>query len=152
MSTEIRTCPSGDEKVVLVGLLLETNARLVRRLSSELESECAIALPWFEVLLQLRKSPDGRLKMSQIADAIVHSTGGTTRLIDRLEEAGHVQRQLCPNDRRAVHVAITALGNSKLDEALAVHLTFLNTHVAGRLSEGERRQLSSLLHKLNGSS
>ena len=150
MSTETRTCPSGDEKVVLIGLLLETNARLVRRLGSELERECGIPLPWFEVLLQLRKTPDGRLKMSQVADAIVHSTGGTTRLIDRLEDAGHVVRQLCPNDRRAVHVAITGLGNAKLDEALGVHLTYLNTHVADRLSDDERALLSSLLQKLNG--
>ena len=88
--------------------------------------------------------------MSQVADAIVHSTGGTTRLIDRLEDAGHVVRQLCPNDRRAVHVAITGLGNAKLDEALGVHLTYLNTHVAGRLSDDERALLSSLLQKLNG--
>lgn len=151
MTTEASACPSGDEKVLLVGLLLDTNARLVRRLSSELESECGLPFPWFEVLLQLRKSPEGRLKMSQVANAIVHSTGGTTRLIDRLEEAGHVERQLCPNDRRAVHVAITAVGNAKLDEALGVHLNYLNNHVANRLSDEERTRLSALLQKLNDS-
>lgn len=144
-------CPSRDEKVLLVGLLLDTNARLARRLSAELESECGLPLPWFDVLLQLRRSPDGRLKMSQVADAIVHSTGGTTRLIDRLEQVGHVQRQLCPNDRRAVHVAITATGNAKLDEALGVHVRYLNGHLASRLSDEERTQLSSLLKKLNDS-
>ena len=115
-------CPSGDEKVTLFGLLLETNARLARGLGVELEATCELPLAWFEVLLQLRKSPDGRLKMNQIADAIVHSTGGTTRLIDRLEEAGFVERTLCPSDRRAIHVAITDAGNAKLDDALAVHL------------------------------
>ncbi len=143
------SCPSGDEKVVLFGLLLETNARLARDLGVALEAECALPLAWFEVLLQLRQTPDGRLKMSQVADAIVHSSGGTTRLIDRLEESGLVERQLCPTDRRAIHVAITDAGNRKLDDALAVHLEYLDHHLAARLCESERRSLASLLTKLN---
>jgi len=149
MQLDPSACPSGDEKVTLFGLLLETNARLARDLGAELEATCELPLAWFEVLLQLRKSPDGRLKMSQIADAIVHSTGGTTRLIDRLEETGLVARTLCPTDRRAIHVAITPAGNDKLDAALAVHLDYLDQHLAGRLSEAERRSLSDLLGKLN---
>lgn len=149
MQLDPSACPSGDEKVTLFGLLLETNARLARGLGVELEATCELPLAWFEVLLELRKSPDGRLKMSQIADAIVHSTGGTTRLIDRLEETGLVARTLCPTDRRAIHVAITPAGNDKLDAALAVHLDYLDQHLAGRLSEVERRSLSALLGKLN---
>ncbi|HUX05116.1 MAG TPA: MarR family transcriptional regulator [Acidimicrobiales bacterium] len=151
MSIQSETCPSGDEKVQLFGLLLETNARLARELGGELEAACDLPLAWFEVLLQLRRSEDGRRKMNQIADAIVHSSGGTTRLIDRIEQAGLVQRQNCPNDRRAVHVAITPEGNARLDEALKVHLDYLNRHLATRLSAGERSELAALLHKLNAS-
>ncbi len=147
--TLLSSCPSGDEKVQLFGLLLETNARLARSLSLELETECALPLAWFDVLLQLHKSPEGRLKMNQIADAIVHSTGGTTRLIDRLEEAGFVERHNCPNDRRAIHVAITLLGEEKLTEALAVHLEYLDEALARRLSDSERATLATLLTKLN---
>ncbi len=142
-------CPSGDEKVQLFGLLLETNARLARSLGLELESSCELPLAWFDVLLQLRRAPDGRLKMNQIADAIVHSTGGTTRLVDRLEEAQLVERQNCPNDRRAIHVAITDKGNVKLDEALGVHLEYLEGTLANRLSCDERATLATLLTKLN---
>ena len=149
MSLGRATCPSGDEKVQLFGLLLDTNARLSRSLGAVLETECDMALTWFEVLLQLRQSPEGRLKMNQIADAIVHSTGGTTRLVDRIEEAGLVERHLCPNDRRAIHVAITALGNTKLDEALSVHLDYLDDRLGTRLSDEERRTLATLLTKLN---
>jgi len=116
MSSETLACPSGDEKVQLFGLLLETNARLSRKLGIELESSCELPLAWFDVLLQLRRSPDGHLKMNEIAEAIVHSSGGTTRLVDRIEEAGLVARQSCPSDRRAIHVAITETGNAKLDE------------------------------------
>jgi DNA-binding MarR family transcriptional regulator len=149
MSIQPSACPSGDERVQLFGLLLETNARLSRRLGLRLEEVCDLPLAWFEVLLQLRTSPDGRLKMNQVADAIVHSTGGTTRLIDRLEGAGLVQRQLCPNDRRAIHVAITELGNARLDAALDVHLEYLEENLTSRLSDVERGELAALLTKLN---
>ena len=134
---------------MLFGLLLETNARLSKSLGLELEATCNLPLAWFEVLLQLRKAPAGRLKMNQVADAIVHSTGGTTRLIDRLEEAGFVARHHCPSDRRAIHVAITELGNQKLDEALDVHLDYLEDNMASRLSGDERETLAALLTKLN---
>jgi DNA-binding MarR family transcriptional regulator len=149
MAIDTQACPSSDERVQLFALLLETNARLSRSLGAELEDTCALPLAWFDVLLQLRKSPDGRLKMNQIADAIVHSTGGTTRLIDRLEEAGLVARQLCPSDRRAIHVAITDAGNTKLNEAFEVHLVYLEEHLTARLSGIERATLTELLTKLN---
>ncbi len=149
VSLDARVCPSGDEKVQLFALLLETNARLERTLSLELESTCDLPLAWFEVLLNLRQAPDQRLKMNQVADAIVHSTGGTTRLIDRLEENGLVARQACAGDRRAIYVALTEIGGARLDEALAVHLTYLERHLAGRLNASERATLSGLLEKLN---
>ena len=142
-------CPSGDEKVTLFGQLIETNARLSRAFAVALEEGCDLPLAWFEVLLQLRMAEDGRLKMAKVADAIVHSTGGTTRLIDRLEESGLVERQNCPNDRRATYVALTNLGNKRLDEALGIHLQFLDETLATRLCASERRELSALLTKLN---
>ena len=150
--TTLSTCPSGDEKVLLFGLLLATNARLTRDLGAVLEDKCDLPVAWFEVLLQLRRSPDGRLKMNQVADAIFHSTGGTTRLVDRMEGAGLIERQLCPTDRRAVHVAITPEGDARLDQALGVHLNYLKGSLACRLSEEERATLAHLLTKLNEAS
>ena len=149
MSMSSSACPSGDEKVVLFGLLLETNARLRKDLGTALEASCQLPLAWFEVLLQLRQSEDGRLRMSQMADAIVHSTGGTTRLVDRLEGADLVRREHCPSDRRSVFVGITDAGNAKLDEAFGVHLDYLDTHLGARLSSAEREVLATLLSKLN---
>jgi DNA-binding MarR family transcriptional regulator len=149
MAISHSACPSGDEKVVLFGLLLETNARLSKELGSSLEESCQLPLGWFEVLLQLRQNGDGRLKMSEMANAIFHSTGGTTRLVDRLEGAGFVRREQCANDRRAVYVAITDAGNAKLDDALNVHLESLDVLLGERLSGSERDTLRSLLTKLN---
>jgi DNA-binding MarR family transcriptional regulator len=149
MTIPTSACPSGDEKVALFGLLFETNARMSREIGLELETQCHLPLAWFDVLLQLRQSSDGRLKMNQIADAIVHSTGGTTRLVDRLEEAGYVRREHCASDRRAIWVAITVAGGAKLDEALLVHLRYLDDNLATRLDDGERGVLTGLLTKLN---
>jgi DNA-binding MarR family transcriptional regulator len=141
-------CPSSDEKVALFGLLVEANARLSKDFGAALEARCQLPLAWFEVLLQLRRSDVGRLKMSEMATAIFHSTGGTTRLIDRLEDAALVRREHCPHDRRTVYVAITDAGGAKLDEALRVHLGYLDGLMGERLSEGERNDLSTLLSKL----
>ncbi len=141
-------CPSHDEKVQLFGLLLEVNARLARDLGATLEAECELPLAWFEVLLRLRRAPEGRLRVSEIADAIVHSNGGTTRLVDRMEAAGLVARRMCPSDRRAVHVAITGDGDARLDEALAVHVAFLDASLGRHLDATERATLGMLLGKL----
>lgn len=149
MTVPTSACPSSDEKVALFGLLLETNARLSRDLDAALVEHCGVPLAWFEVLLRLRQHEAGRLKMSQMADAIVHSTGGTTRLIDRLEEAALVRREHCPSDRRAIYVVITEAGNVKLDQALDVHLRYLDAEIASRLSGKERDTLTGLLSKLN---
>src|SRR5487761_2256745 len=58
VTTKTSACPSGDERVMLFGLLLETNARLSRRLGLALEAECDLPLAWFEVLVQLRRAED----------------------------------------------------------------------------------------------
>jgi hypothetical protein len=142
-------CPTTDERVQLFALLLDTNARLARSFANVLEAKCGLALAWFDVLMQLRRSEARRLKMSEIADAIVHSSGGTTRLVDKLVEAGYVERQDCPTDRRAIYIAITPLGDAKLNEALGVHLAYLDQQLAKRLNCDERAQLTSLLSKLN---
>jgi DNA-binding MarR family transcriptional regulator len=141
-------CPSKDPRVLLFAQLSDTNARLERQLDGELRSRVELPLPWFETLLYLRQSPEGHLTMSEIADAIVHSTGGTTRLIDRMVEERLVERQACPQDRRAIHVAITESGNIRFDEALGVHVALLAELFDRTLSVEEQAQLEGLLRKL----
>lgn len=141
-------CPSQDERVLLFGLLSDTCARLERRVDGDLRTECDLPLPWFETLLSLRRAPDGRLTMSEIADHTAHSTGGATRLVDRLVETGLVERVSCPTDRRAIHVMITPLGNERLDAALQRHVEVLRGAVGDALSGSERESLARLLGKL----
>jgi MarR family transcriptional regulator, 2-MHQ and catechol-resistance regulon repressor len=143
-------CPSTDERLVLFGLLLETNARLERQLGAALEDAIGLPLPWFEVLLRVRRTKEGYLSMSALATQTVYSSGGTTRLIDRIEGQGLVERVACPNDRRAVHVRLTPAGDATLDRAMAVHISHLDEFVTSRLTHDERVGLESALRKLNG--
>jgi DNA-binding MarR family transcriptional regulator len=142
-------CPSKDPRVLLFAQLSDTNARLERQLDGELRGQAELPLPWFETLLQLRQSPEGRLTMSEIADGIVHSTGGTTRLIDRMEEEGLVARRACPTDRRAIHVMITDEGNERFNQAVAIHVDLLSELFDRNLTAAEQVQLATLLRKIS---
>jgi DNA-binding MarR family transcriptional regulator len=140
----------GDERITLMGLLLETHAKLTRVLSAALEEACGIPLTWFDVLIRLGRSPDRRLTMSQLAAQVSLTTGGVTRLVDRIAEVGYVERQSCPSDRRSVYVALTAAGTEKLQEATAAHLEDLERHLLEPLDAEERAALAGALRKLRG--
>ena len=147
--SEIVRCPT-DERVALFGLLLETNARLERQLGAALEDAMGLPLPWFEVLLRVHRAEGGYLSMSALAAQTVYSSGGTTRLVDRIEAQGLVERGTCPSDRRAVHVRLTPSGERTLLEAFEVHARHLDELVTSKLTEEERHDLESALRKLNG--
>jgi MarR family transcriptional regulator, 2-MHQ and catechol-resistance regulon repressor len=143
-------CPSTDGRVVLFGLLLETNARLERQLGAALEDATGLPLAWFEVLLRIHRAEGGFLSMTSLATQTVYSSGGTTRLIDRIEAQGLVARFACPQDRRSVHVRLTELGQETLTRALAEHVAHLDEFVTSKLTEAERDGLETALQKLNG--
>jgi DNA-binding MarR family transcriptional regulator len=146
----VGACPTSDERVVLFGLLLETNARLERQLGAALEDSVGLPLPWFEVLLRVHRSAGGYLSMSELAAQTVYSSGGTTRLVDRIEAQGLVERGACPNDRRAVHVRLTPRGEEVLTSAIAAHTEHLDRYVTSKLTAPERTALEGALRKLNG--
>jgi len=135
--------------VVLFGLLHETNARLERQLGASLEDATGLPLAWFEVLLRIHRSEGGFLSMTSLATQTVYSSGGTTRLIDRIEAQGLVSRVACPSDRRGVHVRLTELGQQTLTRALAAHVAHLDEFVTSKLTDAERDGLETALRKLN---
>jgi DNA-binding MarR family transcriptional regulator len=143
-------CPVSDARVALFGLLLETNARLQRQLGQALEDAIGLPLAWFEVLIRVSRAEDGYLSMSALANQTVYSSGGTTRLIDRIEAQGLVARFACPSDRRAVHVRLTEAGERLLATAIDVHAAHLDAFVTSKLTDDERDGLEVALRKLNG--
>jgi MarR family transcriptional regulator, 2-MHQ and catechol-resistance regulon repressor len=148
VDVDVPACGIADERLTALGLLLEAHARLVRVLGEELERECGIPLIWYEVLLRIGRSPDGRMTMSELAREVSLTSGGLTRLADRIEAAGYVRRLACPSDRRVSWLSLTDAGRAKLDEATAVHVRGVEEHVTGRMSERERATLVKVLDRL----
>jgi DNA-binding MarR family transcriptional regulator len=138
-----------DERIVLMGLLIETHDRLTRVLSAELEGAVGIPLTWFSVLLHLARSTDSRMTMSQLGAQVSLTSGGITRLVDRMSEEGLVERQSCASDRRSIYVALTPEGEAMLGRAAEENLQSLDRHLAA-LDDDDRTALTGALRKLHG--
>ena len=142
-----RTSRRDDPLITTFGRLLEVQSRLERRLGADLEARCDLPHAWFEALVRLGRSEAGRLTMGSLAEQISLTTGGVTRLVDRMEAAGYVQRVPCPTDRRVSYATVTDAGREKLDEAAQVHAANLRA-VFAAFSDEERATLDALLDRL----
>lgn len=137
-----------DERLRLMGLLVRSHRRLTDLLGRELEQVVGIPLVWFDVLIHIGGAEEGRLTMSKLSTEVALTTGGVTRLIDRMVEAGLVSRQNCPSDRRSVHVVLTPRGQSTLGTAIGAHIDGLERHLMAPLDEKDRAALKVALGKL----
>ncbi|WP_019629522.1 MarR family winged helix-turn-helix transcriptional regulator [Actinomadura atramentaria] len=134
------------------GSLLGAATLLERIANRELERRCGIRHVVFEVLLRL--SPSGArcpATMGTLAGELTLTSGGMTRLIDRMEDAGLVVRTTAEGDRRRQHVELTDAGSAKLAEALTVHTETLARHLAGPLTPTQRTALAEALRALRTS-
>lgn len=128
--------------------LLESHARIVELLTTELRDAHDLPLTWYDVLLQLNEAPDRRLRMQELADRVLLSKSGLTRLIDRMEKADLVARSACPSDRRGTFAELTPAGRRRLRETAPVHLQGIINHVANLLDDEEAATLEHLLRRL----
>ena len=126
-------CGVDDERIHTFGLLLEAHARLTQLLDADLQASDDISLQTYEVLLRIARSEHQRLTMSALAGGVALTTGGVTRLADRLERAGLIQRGSCPTDRRVTWLSLTPAGEATLEAATRHHLDSLDHHVQSRL-------------------
>ncbi len=127
---------------------LRAHATVVRRLEAELVAEHDLPLASYDVLVQLSEATDRRLRMTELADRVLLSRSGLTRLADRLEREGLIERKACPSDARGTLAVLTPAGLARLRAAWPTHRRGVAEHVTGRLSPAELVQLSELLDKL----
>ena len=137
-----------DDRLDLMGLLVRTHRKLTETLGRELEESAGIPLVFFDVLIHVAAAPDGYLTMSRLSTDVSLTTGGVTRLVDRMVEAGLVARQHCPSDRRSVHVVLTPEGQVVLEQAVAAHIDGIDRHLMAHLDSHERAALSAALNKV----
>jgi len=126
-----------DPRLAAWRAFLLAHARLSRRLDEELRAEHGLSLPEYDALLQIAEAPDRRLRMSQLADAVVLSRSGVTRLIDRLVADGLVTRSQCLSDARGAEAVLTDAGLARLRDAAATHLRGIESYFLSVVHEAD---------------
>jgi len=127
---------------------LRAHAALTRELSADLVAEHGLTLNDYEVLLHLARAPEKRMRRVDLAESILLTASGITRLLEGLERAGLVERVLCDTDRRVVYAHLTDAGARKLREAGRTHVAGIEALFVGRYTYEELATLSSLLSRL----
>lgn len=130
------------------GLFAEAHAGLAQVVEPQIEAAGGLTTQWFELLIRLLRSPDQRLRMSDLAAQSTLSASGLTRAVDRLEAAGLVARQACPTDRRSTYAVLTPEGRDRIAAALPVHVDQLEGLFGDAFTAAELATFTGLLRKL----
>lgn len=130
------------------GGFLRVHAELVRELDRELEAAHDLPLTQYEVLIRLEAAPEHRLRMSELARSVLLSQSGVTRLVDRLQARGLVERAPCAEDRRVLWAQLTDAGLARLEEARPTHLAGVRDRFLGRFDDDELRTFAEAWDRL----
>ena len=130
--------------------LLRGHASVTRAMSAQLVAEHGLTINDYEALLHLARAEDGRMRRVDLAERLILTASGVTRLLDGLEVAGLVERASCASDRRVTYAVLTAAGRTKLHEASESHMADIRAYFEGRFSTEELKQLAALLGRLPG--
>lgn len=131
--------------------LARAHAAITGRMQEALTAAGLPPLPWFEVLATVSEAPEQRLKMGDLAEALVITRGGLTKLVDRLIKAGLLERTFCETDRRVSYATLLPAGAELLEEMRPVVSAELDVAFDGNLSDGEAQDLRETLERLRGS-
>ena len=129
-------------------LFFESAMALVDVLDAELQEAVGIPQRFYDVLIHLEESPEG-VPMNELADRILYSKSGFTRVVDRMEEAGLVRRARPDNDRRTILIVLTAQGTETLLRARLHHRDGIERHFAEHLTEADIKALTRALEKVS---
>ncbi len=129
---------------------LRAHSALTKELDAELQRAHDLPLSSYEVLLFLADSPDGRMRMSDLADSVLLSRSGLTRLVDRLARAGLIERTECEEDARGFFASITDEGRSAFAAARRTHLDGVRESFLSHFSPSELRTLGELFGRVGG--
>lgn len=127
---------------------MEAHAGLFGRLVDELKSELAMPITWYDLLLHLSEGEGARRRMGDLAEAVLLSKSGLTTLVDRMEAAGLVRREVPPTDRRSIDVVLTDEGRRRFEQAAAVHRRGIERHFCAHISDEEATKLLELFGRL----
>ena len=129
-------------------LFFESALALVDVLDAELEQSVGISQRWYDVLVHLEESPDG-IPMNELAERILYSKSGFTRVVDRMEEEGLVRRVRPEHDRRSILVVLTDQGIETMEEARRHHRDGIERHFSQHLTDADVEALTRALEKVS---
>jgi DNA-binding MarR family transcriptional regulator len=127
---------------------LRAHSAITRQLNADLLNVHGLTLNDYEVMLLLSRAEGRRMRRVDLAQSVVLTASGITRLLDGLERAGYVEKDTCATDGRVSYAKLTGGGHAKLKEAAATHLRGVEELFMGRFSDPELEQLASLLSRL----
>jgi len=130
--------------------LVRAHATATRSLNAQLSADHGLTISDYEVLLRLAGAPERRLRRVDLAEQVLLTASGITRLLDGLERQGWVERGACDGDRRVVYAVLTDAGLEKLREARSTHIPQIEAHFGRGLTPEELAILVELLRKLEG--
>ena len=130
--------------------LVHAHASVVEAVEERLMGEAGLPLPWHEVLVRVSRAGQQMMRMRELARSVLLSKSGLTRLADRMEQAGLIERRACPSDRRGIFIGITDRGREALARAEPVFLAAVREHLTDRLSREELDNLVALLERVRG--
>ena len=142
-----RHSPSAEE-IAVWRAFLRAHAQLIRTLEAELAQAADLPIASYDVLVQLAEAPEHRLRMTDLADRVLLSRSGLTRMIDRLEREELVRREPVPDDARGMYAVLTRAGVDRLRAASHVHLPGIGAHFVQHFNRRELDRLGQLLGRL----
>ena len=128
--------------------LIRSQSALMRALNAQLVSDHGLTINDYEVMLLLAQAPEGRLRRVDLAENVLLTASGITRLLEGLERAGYVTKAHCETDARVTYAVLTDDGLEKLREAGETHVAGIREVFETRFSEEELQTLASLLARL----
>jgi DNA-binding MarR family transcriptional regulator len=130
------------------GALVSTHAAVTQRLQEALAQGDYPPLPWYEVLATVAEAPDRRMRMGDLAEALVITRGGLTKLVDRLVKAGLLERTFCETDRRVSYATLLPAGENLLREMRPVIVGELELAFSANLSVEQANELRDNLDRV----
>ena len=130
--------------------LVRAHAAVTRLLSAQLQQEHGLTINAYEALLKLSRAEDQPMRRVDLANSLLLTASGVTRLLDGLERGGLIARQACPSDARASYTVLTDAGRSKLREASGSHIAAVRALLEERFEDEELGSLAAMLDRLPG--
>jgi DNA-binding MarR family transcriptional regulator len=129
-------------------LFLTAQVKLRDRIEAKLDQENLPSLEWYDVLYTLKEAPEQRLRLSELAEKVLLTRSNLTRLVDRLENAGLLQRMSCPSDRRGTFAVLTETGLAMQEQMWLIYAEGIVEYFASQINDEEVEVLQQVLQRM----